>query len=320
MNFSQFYELPMLRNPSLAGSYKGDFKASASYRNQWASVTTPFVSQAVGLEMKFASGENSDNYFSLGLQMTNDVAGDSKLGKTQILPVIAFHKSLSDDKDAYLSLGFMGGAVQNRFDPTKLQFDDQFVNGSYSATNATQQSFKNTNISYLDGSVGMVFSSSYKESINYYVGAAYFHFNKPKVSFNRISNEIKLAPKVMFNAGLTGSVGESNEIIAYADYFTQGGAEQMQAGLMYKHELVKQDEDEVVSLSGGAFLRWNDAVIPVIKLDYYRFGIGVTYDANISKLKTASQSRGGFEISMSYRNYLNIRNSSLNKTRCPVTF
>ena len=82
MNFSQFYELPMLRNPSLSGSYKGDFKATASYRSQWASVTTPFVSQAVGLEMKFASGENSDNYFSLGLQMTNDVAGDSKLGKT----------------------------------------------------------------------------------------------------------------------------------------------------------------------------------------------------------------------------------------------
>ena len=166
----------------------------------------------------------------------------------------------------------------------------------------------------------MVFSSSFKESINYYVGAAYFHFNKPKVSFNKNFNDIKLAPKVMINAGLTGAIGEENDIIIYADYFKQGGGEQMQAGLMYKHNLVKYDDDDVVSLSGGAFLRWNDAVLPVIKLDYYKFGVGFTYDANISKLKTASQSRGGFEISMSYRNYLNIRNSSLNKTRCPVTF
>ncbi len=316
MNFSQFYELPMLRNPSLAGGYKGDFRATASHRSQWASVTTPYVSQAVGLEMKFAAGQNSDNYFSLGLQLTNDVAGDSKMGRTQVLPVVAFHKSLSEDNDTYLSLGFMGGVVQNRFDPTKLQFDDQFVNGSFNTSNATQQVFNNTNLTYFDGSVGMVFSSSYNETIKYYLGGAYFHFNKPKVSYNKLLNDIKLPSKVMINAGLTGEIGENNEIIAYADYFTQGGGEQMQAGLLYKHDLVRIEED-AISLYAGSFLRWNDAVIPVIKLDYYKLSVGFTYDVNISKLKSASQSRGGFEISLSYRNYLNIRNSSLGQTHCP---
>ena len=36
----------------------------------------------------------------------------------------------------------MGGPVMQRFDPSKLSFDDQFVNGSYSSSNPTKQIFK----------------------------------------------------------------------------------------------------------------------------------------------------------------------------------
>ena len=318
INFSQFYELPLLRNPALAGLYKGDFRATAAFRNQWSSVTTPYVTQALGLETKFLVG-NSNNYIALGLQMTNDIAGDSRLGKTQVLPVFTFHKSLSDDKDTYLSLGFMGGPVQQRFDPTKLTFDDQFVNGSYSATNPTQQTFSNSNLTYMDASVGMAFSSTFGYDVKYYVGAAYFHFNQPKVAFDK-ARDIRLNKKVMINAGLSVPTSEYDRIILYGDYFDQGGNSQMQGGFMYQHFLVQEDEEEIVSLSGGSFLRWNDAVVPVLKLEYYHLGVGLTYDVNISKLKAASQSRGGYEITLSYRDFLNIRNSSSEKVRCPVNF
>ena len=319
INFSQFYEMPLLRNPALAGLYKGDFRATAAFRNQWSSVTTPYVSQALGLEAKFSAFGNSNNYLAFGVQITNDLAGDSRLGKTQVLPVFTFHKSLSDDKDTYLSLGFMGGPVQQRFDPTKLTFDDQFVNGSYSSTNPTQQTFSNTNVTYIDGSVGMSFSSTFGYDVKYYVGAAYFHFNQPKVAFDK-ARDIRLNKKVMINAGLSVPTSDYDRIILYGDYFDQGGNSQMQGGFMYQHFLVQEDEDETVSLSGGSFLRWNDAVVPVLKLEYYHLGVGLTYDVNISKLKAASQSRGGYEITLSYRDFLNIRNSSSEKVRCPVTF
>jgi hypothetical protein len=112
LNFSQFYEMPLLRNPALAGIYKGDFRATAAFRSQWGSVTTPYISQALGAEIKFSVSQHSDNFIALGVQMTNDLAGDSKLGKTQVLPALTFHKSLNGDHDTYLSLGFMGGPVQ----------------------------------------------------------------------------------------------------------------------------------------------------------------------------------------------------------------
>jgi type IX secretion system PorP/SprF family membrane protein len=319
INFSQFYELPMLRNPSLAGIYRGDLRVTSAFRSQWNSVTVPYQTQAVGTEMKFGLGAESNDFLSLGLQITNDVAGDSRLGKTQLLPMLTFHKSLNRDKDTYLSLGVLGGVVQQRFDPTKLKFDDQFVNGAYSPTNPTSQTFSNTNVMYWDAAVGMSYSSILGNDTRFYLGGAYFHFTEPKVAFAS-SNDVRLNKKIVLNAGLSIPSSEWDRVIIYADYFVQGGNSQAQGGFLYKHDIIQEDDDEALSFSGGLFYRWNDAVVPVLKLDYYKVALGLTYDVNVSKLKTASQSRGGYELTLSYKNFLNIRNSSADKVRCPVSF
>lgn len=319
INFSQFYELPLLRNPALAGTYRGDLRITTAFRSQWNSVTVPYKTQALGAELKFGTSQNSNDYLSLGLQMTNDVAGDSKLGKTQVLPVLAFHKSVSADRDAYLSLGFQGGVVQQRFDQSKLKFDDQFVNGAYSSTNPTHDVFSRTNITYWDMGLGMRYSSDFGYDNAFYVGAAYFHFTQPKVAFAE-NYDIRLNKKFVLNAGLTAATSETDRMIFYLDYFKQGGHGQAQGGFLYKHDMLQEDVDYTVSLSAGAFIRWNDAVIPVVKLDYYNVAVGLTYDINISKLNVASKSRGGFEATLSYSNFLNFRNSSAEKVRCPVAF
>lgn len=320
INFSQFYEMPLLRNPALAGLYDGDYRVTGAYRNQWASVTTPYVSQGLGLEGKMAVNENSDNYFAFGIQMTNDMAGDSKMGRTQALPVFTFHKSLSSERNTYLSLGFIGGFVQQRFDPTNLKFDDQFVNGAYSELNPTRQTFTNTNLTYFDGSVGMCFSDETDKKVMYYLGASYFHFNQPKVAFAK-SSDIRLNKKIMLNGGISFPMTDYNRLLFYVDYFTQGGNKQTQGGLMYRMNLTQDDEEGVGTLfSIGSFIRWNDAIIPMVKFNVNRVGVGFTYDVNVSKLKAASESRGGFEVTMSYQNFLNIGKSSLSRTRCPVRF
>ncbi len=319
INFTQFYEIPLLRNPALAGTYRGDFRASSTFRSQWGSVTVPYLSQALGAEFKIGVSKNSDNYMSLGLQFTNDVAGDSKFAKTQMLPVLAFHKLLSTEKDMYLSLGFMGGPVQQRFDPTNLRFDDQFVNGAYSPTNPTRQTFSQTQLMYIDGTVGLAFSSNFGYNSKFYLGIAYFHFTEPKVAFIK-ENDIRLNKKIIVNAGLSIPINDYDNLIFYADYFRHGGNSQGQGGFIYKHDLVQQDEDEALSISAGGLLRWNDALIPLVKLDYYKLGIGLSYDINISKLYTTSQVRGGFELVLSYKFFNNSNNSSLNRMRCPVNF
>jgi len=317
MNFSQFYDLPMLRNPALAGTFRGDIRATGAFRDQWSSVTTPFRTMALGAEMKFGIS-NSDNYLSLGTQIVNDQAGDSKMSRTHVLPVLTFHKSLNAENDTYLSAGFMGGFVQQRFDPSGLRFADQFVNGSYSPTNPTRQRIPSSNVSYFDAGAGVSYSSIVGYDVRYYVGVALFHFNQPRVAYDR-NNDIRLNQRWMVNAGLSAPTGDKDRLILYGDFFRQGGHSGAQGGIMYRHDLVEMEEEYGVSLSLGGFYRWNDAVVPVVKLDYYNLGVGLTYDMNVSKLVKASTMRGGFEVTVTYRNFLNIKNSSALKVRCPVS-
>lgn len=315
INFSQFYDIPMLRNPALAGIFTGDFRFTSAYRNQWQSVTVPYRTVGLGVEVKKSVGFG-DDFVTFGVQATNDVAGDSRLSRTQVFPVINYHKSLGGEQDSYLSAGIMAGPVMQQFDPSKLSFDDQFQHGAYSASNPTAQTFTNTRSTYWDPAVGLMFSSTAGENTTYYIGAGVFHFTRPKVAFQQ-DNNIVLNPKYALNLGLAKPTSNENMLIAYADVFMQGGATMAQGGLMLMHDLVQFDDEQKVSIGGGMFYRLRDALIPVVRLDYRSWGIGMTYDINTSKLRTASQYRGGFEMTLSYKGALNKHNSAADKVRCP---
>ena len=63
------------------------------------------------------------------------------------------------------------------------------------------------------------------------------------------------------------------------------------------------DEEKPNSFYAGQWTRFNnvnDALIPYVGLEFGDFRLGASYDVNISSLKTASQSRGGLEISLIY--------------------
>ena len=318
INFSQFYELAPLRNPALAGFFKGDIKLTTNYRNQWQSIGVPFQTSALSFETRTSISQSSSDYLSLGIQLTNDIAGDSKLGKTQFLPFVTYHKLLSGASNTYLSLGFMGGPVQQRFNPADLRFDDQFVNGSYSPLNPTRQNFSRTNFTYGDATVGLSISSEIGAAKAYF-GASYFHFLQPKVAFNN-DYDIRLNRKHSLNMGYNTPMSDYDNIILYGDLFLQTGSTQFQGGLIYMHNWVSYGEEDDLGIGVGAFYRWDDAVIPLIKMNWYQFSMGFTYDINVSNLKSASMYRGGFEASVTYKAYLNIMNSSLQKVRCLVPF
>ena len=317
INFSQFYELPLLRNPALAGIFNGNVRFTAAYRNQWESITTPYRTMALGAEMKFFKGLAAGDFITTGFQLTNDEAGDSRLKRTQFFPVLNYHKLLNEERNTFIALAFMGGPVSENFDPGKLQFDDQFVNGSYSASNPTSQTFSKTSFSYIDASTGLSFSSLINNNAKFYFGAGLYHFTRPKLSFMN-DNDIRLNKKWVFNTGLSAYTSTYNRIVIYADYFMQGANRMAQGGFLYTHNFDHTGDEARLSLSGGAVYRWKDALIPVVKINTNKLSIGFSYDVNISKLRTASQYRGGFELTLSYLDLWNKGNSDADKVHCPV--
>jgi type IX secretion system PorP/SprF family membrane protein len=311
-NFSQFYELPLLRNPALAGIFDCNMRVKAVYRNQWQSVTTPYRTSGLSTEMKFHAG--GGNWHNAALQVTYDVAGDSRLSRVQVLPVYTFHLQVAEEN--YLSMGMMAGPVSSQFDPSKLTWDDQFVNGQYLATNSTAQVIRNTNRNYLELATGLAFTRPLGEMGSLYIGGSMFHINRPRVSFDP-NNDNRLDRKYGLNAGLTVPSGANDAFTFYGDAFFQGGHRQNMLGGFYTMSLANQyyDDQNKTSLHFGGVYRWNDAFIPVVKLDYSNYSFGLSYDVNTSKLKTASQSRGGFELTLTYRN-CSIGSAS-NEMPCP---
>jgi len=298
IHFSQFFEAPLWRNPSLAGIFTGDVRVQAVYRDQWNSVTNAYKTGSLNAEYKMHVGKG-DDFVTTGLQVLYDRAGTIGWTSTHVLPVLNYHKSLSSDRNRYLSLGFMGGWVQRRFDPSKVTTNSQYENGSIG------ENFSNTQYNYLDGSVGMSYNSNLNDNPgnNFFIGAAYHHFNRPNNSFYRNTN-IELHPKWVFSGGFRFGVTDAAYLTIQADQSMQGSFTETVAGAMYGLKLGEDMDRPAYTIHAGAFVRWNDAMIPVIKLDYSPFSVALSYDVNISKLKPSSYGRGGVELSVSYIGFL----------------
>jgi type IX secretion system PorP/SprF family membrane protein len=298
IHFSQFFEAPLWRNPSLSGIFTGDVRVQAVYRDQWNSVTDAYRTGSLNAEYKMPVGKLND-FVTIGIQALYDRAGTIGWTSTHVLPALNYHKSLSGEKNRYLSLGFMGGLVQRRFDPSKMTTNSQYDNGGLG------ENLLNTQYSYADGSVGMSYNSDINDqpANNFYIGAAYHHFNRPRNSFYR-NNTIELHPKWVFSGGLRVGVADYAFITLQADHSRQGGFSETMGGVLYGLKLGEDPDNPAYTIHAGGFLRWNDALVPVIKLDYAPFSVALSYDVNISKLKPSSYGRGGFELSVSYIGFL----------------
>lgn len=317
IHFSQFSETPLLRNPALAGLFSGDLRIQGVYRNQWNSVTVPYQTGSLNAEFKLPIG-HSDDFLTMGGEILYDKAGTVALTATHILPVINYHKSLSEEKNMYLSLGFMGGLVQRRIDRSKITTNSQFNGNAYDGTLSDGESFPGNGYSYFDGSAGLSFNSQLgqNQDDNIFLGVAYHHFNKaPRISFYA-NDKIEMVPKWVYSAGVRWGVTEYSYVTFHADYSQQGPSKETIGGGLYSYKLDDPTDPRYV-FHAGAFLRWKDAIIPVVKMEYKPITIALSYDVNLSELKTASQGRGGFELSISYQTFFDRYNSSKEAVRCP---
>lgn len=317
IHFSQIFETPLLRNPALAGIFSGDVRIQTVYRSQWNSVTNAYRTGSLNAEIKKHVG-NSNDFLTIGAQILYDKSGTVALSATHILPTFNYHKSLSDDKNSYLSLGIMGGLVQRSIDRSKMTTNSQFDGSQYNEALANGESFTKSSYSYLDGSIGMSYNSQVgsSEDDNIYIGLAYHHFNRAKKISFYTDNKYEMMPKWVGSAGIRMSMTDNAYFTIEADYTKQAIYTEIVGGALYTIKLGDAD-DPKYSVHAGAYLRWKDALIPVAKLEFKPIAIAVSYDANISQLKTVSTGRGGFEISLTYQKFRKRENSSLEYTRCP---
>lgn len=317
IHFSQIGETPLLRNPALAGLFSGDIRFQSVYRSQWNGFTDAYQTVSSNLEFKLPVG-NGDDYATVGAQVLYDRAGTAAFTSTHVLPVFNYHKSLASERSMYLSFAVMAGMVQRSIDRSKITTNSQYNNGQYTPGSFDGETFKNGGYRYFDANAGLSFNSQLgpNPDDNMYIGAAYHHFNRAKsVSFYS-DPRLESVPKWVFSGGVRTSIQEGSYLTLEADYNKQGTYNTTILGVMYTKKL-DDIENPKYLIHIGSYYRWNDAVIPVIKLEAKPLAVSVSYDANISTLRQVTNGQGGFEISLTMQKYTNKDNSSLQATKCP---
>jgi len=299
IHFSQFYTPTILDNPALTGIFTDDYKIGVLYRSQWGSIAVPLKTELIDLETK-VQVNNVNDFVSFGLLGYADKAGTINFNTNAFYGAINYNKSLNDKHASYLSVGFTGGYIQRSIDFSKATFDYQYQNGDFNATNGNgEQQIPNPKINNWDLGAGVSFSSSFDadNKINYFIGAAAYHFTPIKTSFYGSSDVANLAPKLVGNLGLDYNFDETYALKFHFNYVTQGAYQEIVGGGVFKWSKVDLHNNQPFTLSGGVYYRVNDAFIPTFIVNYKGNAITISYDVNTSTLRTATNLRGAFEIS-----------------------
>jgi type IX secretion system PorP/SprF family membrane protein len=317
IHFSQFYENAILRNPGLTGIFSGDYKAGINYRNQWSSISAPFQTVLASVETRISINEDVADYLSLGLTATYDKAGSINFNSMQVYPAINYNKALEDEHMSYLSAGFTAGYVQRSLDPTKMTFSSQYMNGSFNGGAPTNENITNTKLSYLDVGAGVSFKLGEFNRLNYYIGAAAFHVNRPKAAFGESQSFTRVDMKWNGNLGVHYQINEHAGITTHFNYSRQGKNQEIIGGALVSWRKVDPTQQTQFVIYAGLFARYKDALIPTLKLDYQKYSFTLSYDMNTSPLKTASNGAGGMEFSVYTRGFLSGSAWKQDKTKCP---
>jgi type IX secretion system PorP/SprF family membrane protein len=297
-HFSQFYASPLTLNPALTGKFDGTFRLAANYRNQWPTINNAFTTATASVDFSILANKLPEfDTWGVGIIGLSDQSGNKILQNNYIGISTAYSKGLDENGYHQLSIGFQGVYTNKRLDVAMADFEDELT--ALGFTGVTSEVFNNQNVvvNYFDLNVGVLYTGTTNGYDNFYFGASLYHVNQARESFT--GGQFTLQPRLTLQGGGYKPIGENKTLHGSFIYQRQAGATEAVLGGAVSFNL-NGEEVNPTALYTGMWYRFDDAVIPYIGLEVADFRFGLTYDLNISSLQTASNTRGGAEISLIY--------------------
>lgn len=308
VHFSQFTETPQLLNPGATGVYNGYMRAIVNYKNQWTSMGKAFNTEAASFDIPMFDYNERKAHLGAGINFFKDQAGDAKFGLTQanlciagILPVTA---------TSTFSLGVSAGGAQHKADLNALVWGNQFNGETFDPSINSNESTPVNSFMYADIGAGLYYefftgkaTLERNEAKRLDAGIAYYHINHPTQKYFSVSEKLygKIVATVSGNFDKTGT---HFSILPSGMFVMQGKSKELTAGCAVRYRIRNGTKitgfysESGVSL--GISYRYGDALIPALYYEVQNFGVGISYDLNVSSYREASHYNGGAEISLRY--------------------
>ncbi len=318
-HFTQFYAAPLSFNPALTGAFNGSYRFGIIYRDQWRkALDYPNVTYAASADLRFPlriRKRPSRDAVGGGIYFFSDNYGALGFSTNQVSFSAAFHKSLSDRTNQYLSLGLQGGFAQRNVNINNLTFDDQF-DGSTGFVNPSGEQLPENNFSYGDLSVGLNYTLSPDRGTALFAGLALHHFLRPEVGFyandSNEDNDLedkgnsKLYTKLTAHVTVLLQLSEKVQLLPRALLYAQGPHLALNAGANFRFPLGGVNE---TAFQVGGWLRPVKDVNTTLQLEsavlmagfeFQGLLLGLSYDANLKDITASGNRRNAIEISLSF--------------------
>ncbi|MBA3972061.1 MAG: PorP/SprF family type IX secretion system membrane protein, partial [Bacteroidetes bacterium] len=201
-------------------------------------------------------------------------------------------------KNHHLALGIQGGIIQKSVDQDKLSYGNQYTTangGGFDTGLPSGENFSNSNFMLPSVNAGFLYYFAKDNSrLNPFVGFSAFNLTQPTESFFGSSN--KLPIRYYAHGGVKVNINAKIQLLPKFIYMKQINDQEMTATLLL-HYFLQSSETYIIF---GPTYRSKDAAIIEAGIKKGRYTARVSYDINTSKLKEVSNSRGGFEISLTY--------------------
>ena len=294
-HLSQFYSTPMLVNPAATGFTAGPYRFATNYRSQWKNEAKPYTTFTASGDahiLKSIVGEG--NVMGLGVTFLNDKALDGLIQTNSISLSTGYHIALDADKMQSIGVGFQGTYNERRIDFSGLQFENQFGNGGYDPSLPTGEAFNDGKKYYFDISAGAMYSFALEDR-SVFAGIAMYNILKKEESY--LTEQFKTPSLLSVSAGGDLDVGFNNSFYFSGNYRAQEKNNELTLGMAWGMFV---DQTGFTSFRLGMWHRFKDALIPYVGVTYKGLQVGGSFDYTISSLKTQSQIRNTFEISVVY--------------------
>jgi type IX secretion system PorP/SprF family membrane protein len=309
IHFSQYNLTPLVVNPAQAGAYKS-VQVIANYKSQWTSVSpNAYKTMMLSYDGRFMQKKWQSKWLAGGINIFSDKAGDGNMKTMQGNITFGYHSQISDRST--LGACLVGGFAQRSIDYSKLTWDEQYVNGAFDPNAQTFEQAGSVKFGYSDFGLGVLYQynkgqmySSANDMFILHTGLAITHLNRPQYSFYSTSDE-RLYAKITAHAdALIGIKNTNFSLLPGFIYRSQGPASEVLPGCYFRYMLSEQSKFtgfiKGASIMLGTHWRVKDAFIPSVQFELAEYAIGLSYDMNMSGLRSATSGKGGFEISLRY--------------------
>lgn len=305
-HFSQYNTTPLSINPALTGIFDGTFRFSNNYRTQWSGLGKGYKTVYSSMDFPLGKAKSKNHYFGAGVVVNSDKAGEQEFYTTMIQGSLSFTAAMNETATHFFAIGIQAGLNQRGMDLTKVTWDSQWNGNSFDPSLNSFEKIQLSQFTFPDFNAGLLWYYLPDEYNSAYAGISFSHLNTPNTSFY-VDQTDELAMRYTIHAG-ADLAADRNENATWISpkllVMIQGGQKEISVGGYVKNRLILKSKytnfRQEVLFAWGACYRWNDAVVVSARVDYGKFGLGVSYDMNVSSLGQQAGGAGSPEVSLSF--------------------